>query len=501
MQPVQAPSASSAEALLAGWPTGLLIDGVWQEAQSGQRLSVRDPATGRAVAEVACAGVADVDEAVRAASRASSEGRWSRLRPSERSRILWRVGELVEREASSLAAMETLDNGKPLRDATAIDVPQAAAHFFYNAGWCTKLAGETVPVSWPGHLNYTIREPIGVVAAIIPWNFPLVMAARNLAPALACGNCVILKPSEETPLTALRLGQLMQEAGVPDGVVSILPGTGDEAGAALVAHPVVRKVSFIGGQEAARRVVAASAGNFKRLSLELGGKAPLIIFADADLDRAAAAAVHGSLSTAGQNCCAAARVFVEQPVAADFVKAVAAKVEKLTVGSGFSPVTDVGPLISAAHRGQVEGHIQDAVRAGCEVVVGGGRPGAALADGYFLEPTVLASARDDMRISREEVFGPVVVPYEFGSESEVVARSNATEYGLAAGVWTGDLARAHRVAHELKVGTVWLNCYECFDSASPFGGVKQSGHGRDMGRDVLEEYTEVKSVWVDYSKS
>lgn len=485
--------------LLENTPTQLLLDGEWVPSVSGRRFATKNPATDEVLAEVAEAGITDVDLAVAAARRSFEDGRWSRLKPSIRARILWRAAELIEAKLEELSILETLDNGKPISDARKIDVPQAAAHFFYHSGWCTKLEGATIPVSWPGHLNYTVREPVGVVGQITPWNFPLIMAARNVAPALAAGNSIVLKPSEETPLSALLLGEILLQAGVPDGVVNIVPGFGDVAGAHLAGHPDVDKISFTGGHDTARRVIEASARNFKRLTLELGGKAPSIILEDADLEAAIRGAIAGAFHNQGQNCCAASRLYVSQNIRSDFMAEFADRVRAMQLGNGLDADTELGPLISPRHLARVEGYVTSALREGAELVVGGERPGGRLGKGYFFRPSVLEGASEEMEVSRDEVFGPVVVVHSFEDLDEVAGRANDTPYGLAAGIWTSNISKAHALARRLQAGTVWINCWERFDAASPFGGFKQSGYGRATGRQSVEEYTQIKSVWVDES--
>ena len=482
------------DTLIASIPRQLFIDGRWSDAASGASLTTVNPATGQPLAEIAAAEAADVERAVAAARRAFDDGRWTGLTPMQRSRILWRVGELIERDADQLALVETLDNGKPLSAARKVDLPQAAQHFFYHAGWCTKLEGETMPVSWPRHLAYTLREPVGVVGQIIPWNYPLIMAARNLAPALACGNTVVLKPSEETPLTALWLAKLLAEAGVPDGVVNVVPGYGRAAGAALAGHADVDRLVFTGGVVTARAVVAASAGNFKRLTLELGGKAPFIVFPDADMGAALTAAVRGSFGNQGQNCCAVTRLYLHKNIAEDFREKLVAATERLKIGEGRKDGVEFGPLISARHRDRVESYVGIARDEGASVLTGGERPQA---DGFFLRPTVLAGVADEARVSKEEIFGPVVATYEFDGPAEAITRANNSPYGLAASVWTQDLSLAHEVARRLRVGCVWTNCFSRFDAAAPWGGVKQSGYGTGIGRHAIEEYTQPKAVWID----
>ena len=476
----------------------MLIDGKWVEASSGETFTTYDPATEEALAEVPAGGKEDVDRAVHAARRAFESGPWRRMTPSERGRCLWRLADLIERNAEDFAQLETLDNGKPLTVARAADIPLVVDHFRYYAGWATKVEGETIPVSTAGLqvLNYTLREPVGVVGQIIPWNFPLLMAAWKLGVALACGNTVVLKPAEQTPLSALRLGELIEEAAFPAGVVNIVTGFGETAGAALAAHPDVDKVAFTGSTEVGHEIMKAAAGNLKRVSLELGGKSPNIVFADADLDAAAAGAASAIYFNHGQCCCAGSRLFIQKPVYDRLMPRLVEFSEKIKLGPGLDPSTDMGPLVSNDQFQRVNGFLASGAREGAKVATGGGRPDS-LKRGYFVSPTVFTDVRPDMKILREEIFGPVVCAIPFDDPAEVAAAGNDTTYGLAAAVWTRDIQKAHRMAETLKAGTVWINCYNMFDAASPFGGYKQSGFGREMGKAAIEMYTQIKSVWVN----
>jgi phenylacetaldehyde dehydrogenase len=477
----------------------MLIDGAWVDAASGKTFPVYDPASGEVIAQVAEGDKEDVDRAVRAARRAFEAGPWRRMTPSERGRIVWKIGELILANADELAELESIDNGKPLTIARGADVPLAADLFHYMAGWATKVEGHTIPISVPYAPGarfhaYTMREPVGVVGQIIPWNFPLLMAAWKLGPALATGNCVVLKPAEQTPLSALRLGEIMLEAGVPAGVVNIVPGYGETAGAALAAHEGVDKVAFTGSTEVGKLIVRAAAGNLKKVSLELGGKSPNVIYKDVDdIEGAIAGAASAIFFNHGQCCCAGSRLYVEKPIFERVLEGVSAHAKKIKVGPGLAADTEMGPLVSQEQLERVCGFLDSGAKQGARTVVGGGRVGER---GYFVAPTVLTGTRRDMKVVQEEIFGPVVVAEAFAEPEEILPVANDTVYGLAAGVWTRDIRKAHRTAEQLRAGTVWINCYNIFDAALPFGGYKQSGWGREMGHEVLEQYTETKAVVV-----
>jgi acyl-CoA reductase-like NAD-dependent aldehyde dehydrogenase len=476
----------------------LLIDGKWMEAASGKTFETFNPATGEVLGRVAEADKADVDAAV-AAARKALEGPWSKMSPAERERVLHKAADLLEQRAQAFAELETLDNGKPIREAKNGDLPLAVGLLRYFGGWPTKIHGETTPVSvpyFPGakFLHYTVREPVGVVGAIIPWNFPLLMAVERLAPALACGNAVVLKPAEQTPLAALFLGELLLEAGVPAGVVNVLPGFGPSAGGAIAHHRGIDKVTFTGSTEVGREVVKASAGNMKRISMELGGKSPNIVFADADLDAAAKGLFMGIFYNQGQCCSAGSRVFIERSKYADMLAALAERAKTVRQGNGLDPKTQMGPLVSSEQRERVLSFIETGKKQGASLLAGGE---AAPGPGYFVKPTVFGDVKDDMRISQEEIFGPVVSVMPFDDMSEVVSRANNTEYGLVSAVWTKDVKKAHKMAQALKAGTVWINCYHFVDAAAPWGGVKGSGYGREKGQYAIDLYTSLKSVWVD----
>ena len=476
-------------------PRQLFINGQWANAASGKTFGTPNPATGETLARVAEGDAEDINRAVRAARRAFEDGPWGRLTPSERGRIIWRIGDLILEHADELAQLESLDNGKPYAVARAADVPLAADLFHYMAGWATKIEGNTIDISVPympgaNFHSYTLREPVGVVGQIIPWNFPLLMAAWKLGPALTTGNCVVLQPAEQTPLTALLLAGLIAQAGVPDGVVNVVTGFGETAGAALAAHNDVDKVAFTGSTEVGKLIVQAAAGNLKKVTLELGGKSPNIVFDDAD-----AAAVEGAANAIffnhGQCCVAGSRLFVQQSRFDEVVDGVSEIAKSIKLGSGLDEGTQMGPLVSDEQFRRVTGYLESGKADGATAVTGGGRFGDR---GYFVEPTVLTNTSPDMKVVREEIFGPVVVAAPFESLDDIAAVANDTDYGLGAGIWTRDISKAHALAKKIRAGTVWINCYNVFDASLPFGGYKQSGWGREMGHEALEAYTEVKAV-------
>jgi acyl-CoA reductase-like NAD-dependent aldehyde dehydrogenase len=493
--PFAATALEQLRAEFAAAPTELFIDGKFVAAQSGETFEVEDPSTGQTFAHTAAGGAADIDAAVKAARRAL-EGAWARTNPAQRARLLIKLADLIERDGERIALTESLDNGMPFMMAKFAGVFGASEQLRYNAGWATKLAGETIEPSSPGEWHcFTLREPVGVVGAIVPWNFPFVMAVAKIAPALAAGCTVILKPAEQTPLSAAYLGKLIAEAGFPEGVVNIVTGFGETAGAAIVDHMGVDKVSFTGSTSVGKLIVRNSTGNLKRVSLELGGKSPVMIFADADLAKAIPAAAMGIFGNAGQVCAAGSRLFVHEKVYDQVVEGVQGMAKALKVGPGLSPDTQMGPLVSAEQLSRVLGYVESGAGEGATVSVGGAQIAGA---GYFVQPTVLTGTAAGMRVVEEEIFGPVLSVMKFGDEDvdAIAARANATEYGLSSRIWTRDISTALKLAKRLKVGGVMINGGAGVDPAMPLGGYKQSGWGRENGRAGVEAYTEIKSVTV-----
>ncbi|MDS9468481.1 aldehyde dehydrogenase family protein [Paracoccus sp. MBLB3053] len=474
----------------------LYINGAWVEAASGRHFEVIDPASGEVFAHVAEGGTADIDLAVEAARAAFDHGPWSSLSPMERSKLVWRLGDLIEKHADEIAQLEALDNGKPVSDARAGDVTFSYELFRYMAGWATKITGETIPLSSGAPVHaYTLREPVGVCGQIVPWNFSFMMTCWKVAPALAAGCTIVLKPAEQTPLTALRLAELVEEAGFPKGVFNVVNGPGETAGAALAAHPKVDKIAFTGSTEVGKLILDAAKGNLKKVSLELGGKSPMIVFEDADLEAAIPALAYGCFYNMGQTCTAGTRLYVHERIADRVLKGVAEFASGMKIGAGLDPATQIGPLVSAEQFERVAAYVAEGQREGATLYCGGNRVGDK---GYFLEPTILSDTTAEMRVVREEIFGPVLVARSFGDDEldSIVDEANASIYGLAASVFTRDVSRAHKVAKRLKAGTIGVNTHHVIDPALPFGGFRQSGWGREQGYEAILLYTEVKSVGI-----
>ena len=471
----------------------LYINGQWKDSLSGRTFDTLNPSTGEVLATVSEAMKDDIDEAVMAARKAFDSGPWSKMSASARSRLIYKLADLMEENKEELAMIDTLDNGKPIRETQNADVPLAIEHFRYYAGWSTKIMGQTIPVNGP-FFNYTRHEALGVVGQIIPWNFPLLMAAWKLGAALATGCTVVLKPAEQTPLSALYLAQLMEEAGFPEGVVNVVPGYGETAGDALVKHPHVDKIAFTGSTEVGKYIMNQASNDLKRVTLELGGKSPNIILPDADMTKAVPGALSGIMFNQGQVCCAGSRLFIQKKAYDNVMADLVSHSQKIKQGSGLDPDTEMGPLVSAEQHQRVMSYISKGQDEGAELLTGGQVP---YDKGYYVQPTIFSDVDDKMTIAKEEIFGPVVAAMPFEDLDEVIERANDSNYGLAAGLWTENLKSAHYVANKLKAGTVWVNCYNAFDAASPFGGYKQSGMGREMGSYALNNYTEVKSVWIN----
>ena len=474
--------------------TQLFIDGKFVDAESGETMATLNPHDNSEIAQIAMAGHADVDKAVHAAQRAYPK--WSRMAAMDRGRILLKLADLIEANAEQLALLESLDTGHPIRDSRILDVPRTAVTYRYFGGMADKFQGDVVPVE-AGFLNYVSREPLGVVGQVVPWNFPLMFTSWKMAPALAAGNCVVLKPAEITPLTSLRIAELMAEAGMPDGVVNILPGLGQVAGQYIAEHPEIAKIAFTGSTATGRRIVQASAGNLKKVQLELGGKGATIVFEDAFLPAAINGAAWAIFHNQGQACIAGARLVLHESIADEFLEKFTALAKSIRLGNPLDPNTEMGPLTSQMHRDRVLSYVDIARQEGGEVLSGGKAPGGDLSAGCYVEPTIVRAKSTHDRIAQEEVFGPFVTVLTFKTDEEALAIANGTEYGLGAGLWTRNLQRAHLMAREIKSGMVWINCYKRVNPGSPFGGVGQSGYGREMGFDVMREYTQAKSVWVN----
>ncbi len=473
----------------------LLINNEWRDASTGKTMEVVNPATEEVVATVASADRSDVDAAVSAA-RAAFNGPWSTLSARERGRLVSRLADRLMERADEVARLETLHNGKPIFESRQIEIPAAAECFEYYAGWADKVMGETIPVKG-NYLTYTLREPLGVVAAIVPWNFPLLLAAWKVAPALACGNTVVLKPASQTPLTALALGEIAIEVGLPPGVLNIVTGPGSSVGQAIVEHPGIDKIAFTGDTSTGKSIMKSAADTLKKITLELGGKSPNIVLADADLDAALRGATTGIFYGKGEVCAAGSRLLVDRSIKSEFMDKLAARVKKMVVGDPMDPKTRYGALASKKQIETVQRYVDTASREGARLIAGGQRTDIGTGKGYFFQPTVFDDVTPEMTIAREEIFGPVLAAIEFADVDEAIARANDSPYGLAAAVWTRDIKKAHYVARRLQAGTVWVNTYNVYDTAVPFGGYKASGFGREMSAHALEHYTQVKSVWID----
>jgi acyl-CoA reductase-like NAD-dependent aldehyde dehydrogenase len=473
----------------------LLIGGEWRDAASGKTMPVVNPATEEIIAEAASASREDVDAAA-AAARAALTGPWGRMSARDRGRLLWKLGERLMERADEVARLETLHNGKPISESRHIEIPASAECIQYFAGWADKVHGDTIPVKGNA-LVYTLRQPLGVCAAIVPWNFPLLSASWKVAPALATGNTMILKPASQTPLTALALGEIALEVGIPPGVLNVLTGPGATLGQAIVEHPNIDKIAFTGDTSTGRGVMRSAAETVKHLTLELGGKSPNIVFADADVDAAVRGATVGIFYGKGEVCAAGSRLLVDKAIKDEFIDKVAARTRKMVVGDPLDPKTRFGALASRAQLDKVLGYVEAGRRDGATVVAGGERADIGTGKGFFMQPTVFADVTSTMTIAREEIFGPVLAAIEFADVDEAIAIANDSIYGLAAGVWTRDVKKAHYVASRLEAGTVWINTYNVYDTGAPFGGYKQSGFGREMSRHALEHYTQLKTVWVD----
>ena len=473
----------------------LLINNEWREASGGKTMEVVNPATEDVIAHVASADRNDVDAAVQAA-RAALDGPWGTMSARERGRLVSRLADRLLERADEVARLETLHNGKPIFESRQIEIPAAAECFEYYAGWADKVMGETIPVKG-NYFTYTLREPLGVVAAIVPWNFPLLLAAWKVAPALACGNTVILKPASQTPLTALALGEIAVDVGLPPGVLNVITGPGSTVGQAIVEHPGIDKIAFTGDTSTGKSIMKSAADTLKKITLELGGKSPNIVLPDADLDAALRGATMGIFYGKGEVCAAGSRLLVDKTIKDQFMQKLAARASKMVAGDPMDPRTRYGALASKKQLETVQRYVDTAKREGASLVAGGGRADIGTGRGYFFQPTVFDNVTPDMTIAREEIFGPVLATIEFSDLDEAIARANDSQYGLAAAVWTRDIKKAHYVARKLQAGTVWVNTYNVYDTAAPFGGYKASGFGREMSAHAIDHYTQIKSVWVD----
>ena len=477
------------------------IGGQWVPPSTDEYFTTYNPSTGQPLGKIPEGSVADVDHAVRKAREAFHSGAWlHKLTGAERGQLLWKLADLIDEHREILAQLDSLDNGKPVTTTKDVDIPLSVDHIRYYAGWADKIEGSTIPVNAPNMFNYTIREPIGVCGLIVPWNYPLLMAVWKIAPALAAGNCIILKPAEQTSLSALYLSKLFDEAGFPSGVFNVVTGHGEITGAAMTEHDGIDKISFTGSTEVARKILRASTGNLKRVSLELGGKSPNIVFADAELERAIVGSTWAIFGNNGQSCTAGSRLYIEASIFDQVVDGMAREVQNIQVGPGMSvQQPHLGPVISNEQLNRVLSYVEDGYAGGGTAVAGGHRIAGELQDGYFIEPTIFVDVNDSMKLVREEIFGPVVCAMPFEDIDDIVRRANDTDYGLAAGIWTTDVRKAHNISAQLKAGTIWVNTWGNTEAASPFGGYKQSGNGREMGKNAIDLYTETKSIWIDLS--
>ncbi|HEX8171171.1 MAG TPA: aldehyde dehydrogenase family protein [Thermoanaerobaculia bacterium] len=478
-------------------PNRLFINGDFVDARSGETFATINPATEEKLADVASAGAEDVDTAVRAARAQLEPGsEWQKMKPRDRAKILWRIADMLTARAEEIGRIETLDNGKPIFESQYVDTPSAAECLYYFAGWSGKVTGETIPIA-ENAFTYTLREPVGVVGAITPWNFPLMLAVWKIAPALACGNTVVIKPASNTALSLLKFAEYAKECGLPAGVLNVVPGRGSVVGNALVDHPGVDAIAFTGSSEVGRQLMARAAKTLKKVSLELGGKSPNIVFADADLDAAARGALNAIFYGKGEVCAAGSRLLVEEAAHDELLSKVCERASKMTAGDPLHPKTRLGAIVSKEQMESVLSYIEAGKSEGAKLVCGGERADIGTGKGYFVKPTIFDDVEPEMRISREEIFGPVLATIRFKDAEDAVTKGNSTVYGLAAAVWTRDVSKAHRIARAIKAGTVWINTYNLYDPALPFGGFKESGFGRDQGKDALEKYTQTKSVWVN----
>jgi len=475
----------------------LFINGEFVDAGNGETFATINPATEEKLADVASAGVEDVDAAVKAARAQMEPGsEWQKMKPRDRAKVLWRIADMLNARAAEIGRIETLDNGKPIFESQYVDTPAAAECLYYFAGWSGKVTGETIPVA-DNAFTYTLREPVGVVGAITPWNFPLMLAVWKIAPALACGNTVVIKPASNTALSLLKFAEYAKECGLPAGVLNVVPGRGSVVGNAIVDHPGVDAIAFTGSSEVGRQLMARAAKTLKKVSLELGGKSPNIVFADADIDAAARGALNAIFYGKGEVCAAGSRLLVEEGAHDELMEKICDRAAKMTAGDPLHPKTRLGALVSKEQMETVLSYIEAGKSEGAKLVCGGERADIGTGKGYFVKPTIFDDVDPEMRVSREEIFGPVLATIRFKDAEDAIAKGNATVYGLAAAVWTRDVSKAHRIARAIKAGTVWVNTYNLYDPALPFGGFKESGFGRDQGKDALEKYTQTKSVWMN----